>query len=132
MKATASLTALATAGLFLLPFAAAAEDSFELTDAPPKAADTPVYRNEVTAGSMWQSNTSAYFGRYTGLEDKGWYAIGDLKLHAGDAWDSGETGYADLVGTNLGLDSRTINGKFGQQGTWGITFGYDQIGRAHV
>lgn len=127
MKATASLTALATAGLFLLPFAATAEDSFELTDGPPKAADTPVYRNEVTAGSMWQSNTSAYFGRYTGLEDKGWYAIGDLKLHAGDAWDSGETGYADLVGTNLGLDSRTIIGKFGQQGTWGITFGYDEI-----
>lgn len=127
MIRTASLTAFATAGLFLLPFAAAAEDSFELTDAPPKATDTPVYRNEITAGTMWQSNPSAYFGRYTGMQDHGWYAIGGINLHYGDAWDSGDTGYADLVGTNLGLDSRSIAGRFGQQGTWGITFGYDEI-----
>ncbi len=90
-------------------------------------APPPVYNNEVRIGLGWQSQTTPVLGRYTGQEDKGLFGIGGFTLNGRDAWNSGGTTYYHAEGDNLGLTSRSLNAQFGQQGTWGINFSYDEI-----
>jgi MtrB/PioB family decaheme-associated outer membrane protein len=151
MKSMRSLKAIALAGTCLLPLAAMAEDNFDLgTNAATPVVTTPVtgnhytilpipplealpynqalpYNNEVIVGLGWQSGVGIKFGRYTGLTDRGAFALGGFTLRGGDAWDSGGTSYYRAQGTDLGLDSRSLNLSFGQQGTWGVNLSYDGI-----
>jgi MtrB/PioB family decaheme-associated outer membrane protein len=125
MNTMRSLVAAAT--LILLPAEAFADGDYELTDAPAKVSETPVYRNEVTIGGIYQSAGSPYFGRWDGRVNPGLYGNGGFSLHGGDDWDSGGTYYYSFEGNNLGLDSRSLDLKFGQWGSWGVRLYYDQI-----
>jgi MtrB/PioB family decaheme-associated outer membrane protein len=76
-------------------------------------------------------NDTAYkFGEYNGLYRKGTTAIGNFDLRGGGAYDSNDATRWRLVGRDLGLDTRSVNGEYGQQGTFRIRFGYDEFFRA--
>jgi MtrB/PioB family decaheme-associated outer membrane protein len=87
----------------------------------------PEVSGEMTAGGGWQSNTSAYFGRYNGQPDHGLYGIGDINVDMRQPWDSGGTNYFHLDANNLGFQTRSANIDFGQQGLWGIQIYYQGI-----
>jgi len=75
---------------------------------------------EVGAGSV--SDKSAEFGQYNGLHKKGGYLIGD-----GSVRSRGEDGaYWNLDAANLGLDTRSINGEGGKQGSYKLHLNYDE------
>ena len=71
------------------------------------------------------SDSSQKFGDYTGLDNKG--AFLDL---GGNVSRRGDDGYfADVWGTDLGLDSRRLFGQAGREGLYTLNFGYAEIPR---
>ena len=88
---------------------------------------TTVPDNSIELGPIYVDEDSAKFGEFNGLDRRGWYLDGNFNLKGGD-------GNADpfrwkLYGTNLGLDTRNIQGEVGAQGRWRVTGGYDEIVR---
>jgi MtrB/PioB family decaheme-associated outer membrane protein len=76
-------------------------------------------------------NDTAYkFGEYNGLYKKGTTAIGNFDLRGGGAYDSSDPTRWRIQGRDLGLETRNINGEYGQQGTFRFKFGYDELFRA--
>lgn len=128
MRIVRSLTAAASVGLWLMPLSvpAIAQSDLNVSDNAGQAAALPP-RNEVTIGGGWLSNSSAFFGRYNGHPDRGWFGLGGFHLEGGDAWDSGGTNYWSADGRDLGFDTRSFDLRFGQHGTWGVTIYYDGI-----
>jgi MtrB/PioB family decaheme-associated outer membrane protein len=117
-----SVTALcgALATLSFVPAVDAADDS-ELI----RALTQPT--NFVEIGALYVDESSAKFGEYNGLNKQGAYAIGNFQLY-------GRAGNDDVVrwrllGSDLGLDTRTVTGEVGEQGRWRVTAGYEGIPR---
>src|SRR6266567_5681624 len=117
-----SVTALcgALATLSFVPAVDAADDS-ELI----RALTQPT--NFVELGALYVDESSAKFGEYNGLNHKGAYAIGNFELY-------GRAGNNDVVrwrllGSDVGLDTRTVTGEVGEQGRWRVTAGYEGIPR---
>ncbi len=77
----------------------------------------------IEAGVGYQSDDAPWFGRYTGLTDKGAFVVGDLATSSKN--DNG--GYTQLAGRRLGLDSRSILLNQGQQGRYVLDLSYDQL-----
>ena len=121
-----SFRALLGASVCLLPLAAFADD-FDVSDAPVEAAAAAPSQNWVTIGGQYSSGRSDYLNRFSGTEAPGWNAIGGFNYVSRDAWDSGKTFYFNVTGDNLGLSDRSVAIRVGEQGTWGLTFGYDGI-----
>lgn len=136
MKKHHTLRTVALAGVCLAPLAAAAQDD----DAPTAE---PIYTNQAEVGASYVSNANAAFGRYNGMVKSGTYLWGDLDLSGrGDA-KTGSTRYFEVTGTDLAVNLRqtgqsgfgtvaaapnaSVNFKVGDQGTWGVTAGYDAI-----
>lgn len=126
-----TLKGVALAGVCLAPFAAAAQSNTDATAAAGKAA--PYLSNEVTLGAEWQSGKAAQFGKYTGQWAGGGEVVGGFHVKGGDAWNSGGTTYWEAFGNNIDANKATalpeasLGFKYGQQGKWGIKFGYDSI-----
>ncbi|MDE2184477.1 MAG: MtrB/PioB family outer membrane beta-barrel protein [Alphaproteobacteria bacterium] len=112
----------------------------------------PTDYTEFTLGTLWVSGTNTgQYGRYNGFTRDGLDALFGFTVQKRAAWDSGDTFYFDLTGTNLTYqtgdelargfrDSAYTDGtsnklgpeadislSFGHQGTWGITARYDAI-----
>jgi Putative outer membrane beta-barrel porin, MtrB/PioB len=108
--------------------------------------------NEVTLGTQWVggANTGQY-GRYNGFTKQGFDILGGFIFSNRDQWDSGKTFYYNFEGINLNFQTGNrlakhfsdstytddthndlgpnseINLSFGNQGSWGVTAGYDAI-----
>ena len=80
---------------------------------------------EVGVGNVDKS--SAKFGEYNGLDKSGAYGIANIQLYGAGPDDSAYRWM--LLGNNLSLDNRSIQGEAGAQGKWRITFGYDGLTR---
>src|SRR5262249_8452837 len=119
-RALAAAVQGALASLAFLPAIAAADANEEVL-----ALTRPT--SSVEVGGLYVNKDSAKFGEFTGLDKKGGYAIGNLQLFGGDA-DAGVFRW-QLFGTNLGLDSRALNGEVSQQGKWRVSAGYNEIVR---
>jgi len=79
----------------------------------------------VDAGVGYVTDSSEKFGDYTGLDKKGPFAILD-----GNVSRRGDDGYwADLWGSDLGLDSRRLLGRAGREGLYSLDIGYAEIPR---
>jgi MtrB/PioB family decaheme-associated outer membrane protein len=81
------------------------------------------YQSDVELGGGYLDDSSAKFGDYTGLTDKGGYVVADAE----GAYTS-ESGYGltyDM--TNLGLDSRAISIEGGKQGAYEFGLSYDRV-----
>ena len=139
--------AAALASVCLLPLvgvAQAADDTgFDLPEAMPntqelkRISDQPAEtNNEVTVGVRGQSSTSAVFGRYNGDFREGGSLIGNFRLSGRDDWRGSDTYFYDLTGSDLKFGpngsfdmapNSSVNLRVGNQGTWGLTAGYDAI-----
>lgn len=68
------------------------------------------------------------FAQYRGLGDHDKiYVLGNLDIYRRAPWDGDSTQYWRVRGLNLGLDSRSIDAEYGQQGRFGVSFLYDQL-----
>ncbi len=130
MNFTRSLRATLAAGVCLLPLqsvAAGSDDSFDVGDKPAAATAAPTSSNWIEVGGVYRSNRSDYFGRFSGAVDPGFGGLGNFQFRGRDPWDSGDTHYWDIIGTDMGFSDRSFSAKFGEQGSWGLTFSYDGI-----
>jgi MtrB/PioB family decaheme-associated outer membrane protein len=80
--------------------------------------------SEVELGLGYVSKDSARFGRFSGLDESGTHVIGNVLVNKRGADDAS---YIELNGRDLGLDSRSLGIRAGQQGNYGIRLEYDQI-----
>jgi len=83
----------------------------------------------IEVGALYVTQTSWKFGEYNGLDNRGGYVIGNIFAYGGGGADS--TFRWSIVGTNLGLDTRSILGEVGDQGRYRLWAGYDQIPRRY-
>ena len=83
--------------------------------------------NYVEAGVAGVDKNAPKFGEYNGLRKDGAYFIGNFGIKGGDY--GSETGITrwGVSGSNLGLDSRELNGEYSQQGRWSLGIGYDEL-----
>jgi MtrB/PioB family decaheme-associated outer membrane protein len=81
------------------------------------------YESDVELGGGYLDDSSAKFGDYTGLTDKGGYVVADAQ----GAYTS-ESGYGlSYQMTDLGLDSRAIDVEGGKQGAYEFGLFYDRV-----
>jgi MtrB/PioB family decaheme-associated outer membrane protein len=78
----------------------------------------------VEVGVGYVNRDSAKFGEYNGLDKSGLYLNGNLDLRGGDADSAARW---RINGTDLGLETRNLNGEYGQQGKFRFNFGYDEL-----
>ena len=76
---------------------------------------------ELGAGHV--SDDSYRFGRFSGLNDEGPYAIGAFDMH----FRPGRPDYLHLQGRNLGLDSRWLSLEYGEQGKYETFLEYSEL-----
>ena len=75
---------------------------------------------ELGAGSV--SDKSAAFGQYNGLDKKGGFLIGEGALRSRGT----DGAYWNLNASDLGLDSRSVDGEGGKQGSYKLRFKYNE------
>lgn len=83
--------------------------------------------SQIEVGIGHVSDDSYKFGDYgRGMQKDGAHLIGniDLNMRGND-----NAKYLEIVGRNLGLDSRNIRIKGGEQGNYGLSFEYDELGK---
>ena len=81
------------------------------------------YEADVQLGAGYLDDSSAKFGDYTGLDDKGGYVVADA-----EGTYAGEDGYQmSYELTDLGLNSRAITLEGGVQGTYDYALWYDRV-----
>lgn len=80
--------------------------------------------SEIEAGIGYVSKDGFKQGDFTGLNKSGAYGAVNFNILGRDKDDPR---YYEIVGRNLGLDSRSLKVEAGQQGNFGLRFGYDQL-----
>lgn len=81
------------------------------------------YSGEIEAGIGYVTDPSFKFGEYNGLNDDGGYLIGNASARF--RGDNAE--YLNLRVRDLGLDTRSVDIAFGQQGRYSLFLNYDEI-----
>ena len=85
----------------------------------------PASTVELGAGGVTQGSFKA--GEYNGLQGKGVFLIGDVDIRGGGAYDSGDATRFRIRGTDLGLATRDVRVDYGMQGSFRLSFGFDQL-----
>lgn len=85
------------------------------------------YSSSIELGVLYNSTNSAKEGEYTGITDQGFYGIGNFDVRLRSPYDSEDTEFLKMEGSNLGLDSREVRIEGGRQGTIKGYIDYDQI-----
>lgn len=80
--------------------------------------------SHVELGVGYVSEDSFKFGKYTGLHEQGGHLIGNFEVNKRG---EGDARYLGVVGRNLGLDSRSLGVRAGEQGNYGVRLEYDEI-----
>jgi len=73
------------------------------------------------------SDTSAKYGEYNGLKDKGLFDIANIDWRGGGAYDSADATRWRVVGNNLGLNDRDLSADYALQGVYKLHFGASEI-----
>lgn len=124
-----TILSIAVSSLLGLSASSWAQDEKEAEDQAAKKEEEklPLIHNEVTVGVYYLDQDSYRFGKYSGLTDKGWYALADFKVEKRPEWDSGDPVRWRMQGWRLGLDSRRLVFDYDDQGTQKVRFDYRQI-----
>lgn len=85
------------------------------------------YSSEIEAGVLFNSANSFKHGEYTGLTDRAPYGIGNFDVRLRSPYNSEDSEYVKMEGSNLGLDSREVRIEGGSQGLIKGYIDYDQI-----
>lgn len=80
--------------------------------------------SEIEAGIGNVSKDSFKHGDFTGLNKSGAYSIANFSIFGRDKDDAR---YYEIIGRNLGLDSRSLKVEGGRQGDFGLRFEYSQL-----
>ena len=83
------------------------------------------WRGSIDFGATYINNDSYRFGDYRGLEEEGLYAAVDGDIH----YRNLEGNYFDMYARNLGYESREIDMRGGNQGSYEVRFGWQEIPR---
>lgn len=84
--------------------------------------------NTLEIGATNTSQSSAKFGEYNGLNKSGGTVVGNISVRGGDAYgDSNGTRRWAISGSDLGTTSRAAGASVGNQGSWSIGIGYDEL-----
>ena len=84
--------------------------------------------SEIELGVGDVSRNSFKFGDYTGLNKRGVYGIANVSVVRRNDDDAR---YLEIVGRNLGLDSRSLTIEGGEQGNYVLRFGYSELPKLH-
>lgn len=115
-------------GLFLISDVFANGSSVPVEASPAAAPKTETQSHALfELGAFYVTRDSFKFGDYTGLEKKGAHAIVNIHANKKDSYDSTTARYWNFEGTNLGLTSRKAYAEHGNQGSYKIWVGYDQL-----
>ena len=127
MKIHSPLHILGALGLLCSASAWAVDTSAWTCESCPYPNDPKGLSGSVVAGIGNVSDSSAKFGTYTGLQNKGRYAV----LGGSATWrDADGLGlYADLDASDLGLDTRSLSARGGREGLVALGLRYDEIPR---
>jgi len=106
----------------IAPFASWAQEKTD-DDAKKKS----VVDNEVKLGIYYLSDDSFRYGKYSGLTDKGAYALVDFRWEKRPEWDSGDAIRWRFQGWRVGLNSRRLEFDWSQQGKQRFKFDYRRI-----
>ncbi|MDP2366741.1 MtrB/PioB family decaheme-associated outer membrane protein [Rhodoferax sp.] len=112
---TVLAASIAAIGVSVSPVAVADDDEVARLIRP----DSQV---ELGVGNVFRD--SFKYGDYTGLNREGSHLIGNIDLIRRN---EANTHYFSLTGHNLGLDSRNLTIKGGEQGNFGLRLEYDEI-----
>jgi MtrB/PioB family decaheme-associated outer membrane protein len=84
--------------------------------------------NAIEIGAVSVSSKSAKFGEYNGLNKSVIYGNLNFNVRGGDAYgDSQGTKRWSLLGTDLGLSSRSFSATVSDQGNWNVGINYDEL-----
>jgi MtrB/PioB family decaheme-associated outer membrane protein len=83
--------------------------------------------NQVEVGAGYVSQDSFKFGQYNGLFNKGFYGIFNFDVRSADTYDSDSAVRWRVIGTDIGLDRRSVGAEIGQQGKFRINVGFDEL-----
>lgn len=121
-----TFTALA---LLAHPFTAWAQEKDKKTNDGKKkqATEEPAVEKEISIGAWYLDDDSWRYGKYSGLKDKGGYALFDFKLEKRPDPKSDDTTRWRFQGWRLGLDSRRVVFDYRQQGTQRFKVDYREI-----
>ena len=78
---------------------------------------------EIEIGALYVDDGSPRFGRYNGLDSDGTYINGNFLVKSKNSDNS----WAKLEGRNLGLDSRSLDIEWGDQGSYSAYLNYDEL-----
>ncbi|HET9669375.1 MAG TPA: MtrB/PioB family decaheme-associated outer membrane protein [Casimicrobiaceae bacterium] len=123
MRASVLATRAALAALVAAPAAYAADGDANLI----RELTQPT--SVLEAGLGYVTQDSFKFGEYNGLFRKGAFGILNLDVRGGGTWDSNDPTRWRIVGTDLGLEDRDLHVEYGQQGTFRLNVGYDELRR---
>ena len=129
MKLNHALLSMVVAALIHAPLLHAdnQEDSFMLDDISAQEEALPINTKEIELGGAYSSGDSTKFGEYSGLTDPQGFVVGNINIRHRDAYDSGSGQYWNFIGSDLGLDFRSLQVEYGQQGKFKVFAGYDQL-----
>jgi MtrB/PioB family decaheme-associated outer membrane protein len=85
--------------------------------------DVSGWTGDATAGLGYVSDESAYFGRYTGLDDDGLYFLGSAR----GRYLGADGKYLHLKAEDVGLDTRSLGVRGGERGRYRAYLNYDRI-----
>ncbi len=124
-----TILSVVVSSLFTLSGNSWAQDNTDAKDAAATKKDDqlPLIHNEATIGAYYLDQDSYRYGKYSGLKDKGLYALADFRLEKRPVWNSGDTVRWRLQGWRLGLESRRLVFDYNEQGTQKVRFDYRQI-----
>ncbi len=103
------------------------QEAVEKKEAPWNTQAELNYTSEVEVGAGYVSDDSFKFGEFNGLEEKGGFFIGNIDVNRRAPHDSDDVWHWRLWGVDLGLDTRSLFIKGGQQGKFKLFLGYDEI-----
>ena len=112
-----------------LPFTVWAQDEGDKEDSGEKkqATEESTIQKEFSIGAWYLDDDSYRYGKYSGLTDKGAYALVDFRVEKRPDPKSSDTTRWRIQGWRLGLDSRRVEFDFRQQGTQRFQADYREI-----
>ncbi|MBW7852534.1 MAG: MtrB/PioB family decaheme-associated outer membrane protein [Rhodospirillales bacterium] len=121
MRYKSKLAILALSTTCLVPFGALAADDFDVGAAEVKK-EAPTYLSFVEGGFGYLTESSPHFGRFSGLDDKGLFFVGNASVI-----QRTDNLNFRLDASNVGTDARAVRVEGGRQGKFGAFLSYEGI-----
>ena len=100
---------------------------------PDESEESPELKEQIEVTNLFEfgfgyvSQDSFRAGKYTGLEDKGLFALVNIDYQNRPRYDEERTDYVSFEARDAGLRSRSIEAEYGKQGNFRIRANFDQI-----